>query len=95
MKICPGSNGTVYHGQNSAENDIKEKRPGHSPAGVSIPPENLCSGVTSTTSANKTVFGRTGNFEGYEIIDLLVEQKQTAVFITRKIYRYFVNELCR
>lgn len=40
----------------------------------------------------KTVLGRTGNFEGEEIIALLLEQKQTARFISRKVYRYFVNE---
>jgi len=40
----------------------------------------------------KTVLGKTGNFEGEDIINLLLEQKQTAKFITKKIYRYFVND---
>ncbi|GJM33524.1 MAG: hypothetical protein DHS20C18_25250 [Saprospiraceae bacterium] len=40
---------------------------------------------------SKTFFGKKGNFNGEEIIDILLEQKQTADFITRKIYRYFVN----
>lgn len=40
----------------------------------------------------KTFLGKTGNFDGDDIIDILLEQKQTAVFITRKIYRHFVNE---
>jgi uncharacterized protein (DUF1800 family) len=39
----------------------------------------------------KTFFGKKGNFDGGDIIDLLLEQKQTARFITAKIYRYFVN----
>ncbi len=39
----------------------------------------------------KTFFGKTGNFDGEDIIDILLEQKQTALFLTRKIYRYFVN----
>jgi uncharacterized protein (DUF1800 family) len=40
----------------------------------------------------KTVFGKKGNYNGDEVLQLLLEKKQTAVFITRKIYRFFVNE---
>ena len=41
---------------------------------------------------SKTVLGRTGNFDGEEVLDILLQQKQTAEYITRKIYRFFVNE---
>ena len=40
----------------------------------------------------KTFFGKTGDFNGEEIIALILEKKETAYFITKKIYRYFVNE---
>ncbi|RYY67557.1 MAG: DUF1800 domain-containing protein [Chitinophagaceae bacterium] len=40
----------------------------------------------------KTVLGSTGNLEGEAVLDLLLAQKQTARHITRKIYRFFVNE---
>ena len=40
----------------------------------------------------KIFLGHTGNFDGDDIIDMLLEQKQTARFITQKIYSYFVNE---
>jgi len=40
----------------------------------------------------KTFFGKTGNYSGEDILEILLEQKQTAVFITTKIYRFFVNE---
>jgi len=40
----------------------------------------------------KTVLGKTGNFTGEDIINLLLEQKQTAKFICKKIYKYFVND---
>lgn len=39
----------------------------------------------------KTFFGKTGNFSGDDIIDIILEQKQCAKFICEKIYRYFVN----
>jgi len=38
------------------------------------------------------VLGKTGNFTGDDVLDILLQQKQTAIHITRKIYRYFVNE---
>ena len=40
----------------------------------------------------KTFFGHEGTFDGTDIIDLILEKPQTAHFIARKIYRYFVND---
>ena len=39
----------------------------------------------------KTFFGKTGNFDGNDIIDIILEQEQCARFICDKVYRYFVN----
>ncbi len=41
----------------------------------------------------KAFLGRKGNFDGEDIIRMLLERKETAVFITRKLYRFFVNDL--
>ncbi len=41
---------------------------------------------------SKTVLGKTGNFDGDEVLDILLQQKQTAKFLTQKIYKFFVNE---
>ncbi|TBN02447.1 DUF1800 domain-containing protein [Hyunsoonleella flava] len=41
---------------------------------------------------DKTFFGKTGNFNGEDIIDIILENKQCAKFICGKLYRYFVNE---
>ena len=41
----------------------------------------------------KTFFGKTGNLSGEDILSILLEQKQTAIFITRKIYKFFVNDI--
>ena len=43
-------------------------------------------------NGNKTFLGKTGNFDGDDIIDIILEQKATAKFITQKIYKFFVNE---
>ena len=40
----------------------------------------------------KVFLGKTGNFSGEDILAILLDQKQTAVFVTRKIYRFFVND---
>ena len=40
----------------------------------------------------KTFLVQTGNFTGDDILRIILAQRQTALFITRKIYRYFVNE---
>ncbi|MBW1296850.1 DUF1800 domain-containing protein [Aquimarina litoralis] len=41
---------------------------------------------------SKTILGRTGNFKGEDVIKILLEEKQTAKYITQKIYTYLVNE---
>jgi uncharacterized protein (DUF1800 family) len=43
-------------------------------------------------NGNKTFLGKTGNFDGDDIIDIILEQKATAKFITNKIYKFFVND---
>ena len=43
-------------------------------------------------NGSKTFLGKTGNFDGDDIIDIILEQKVTAKFITSKIYKYFVND---
>ncbi len=40
----------------------------------------------------KTFLGNTGNFIGEDIIKILLEEKQTARYLTEKLYAYFVNE---
>ena len=39
----------------------------------------------------KTVFGKAGNFEGDDVIDMILEKKECAQFLSGKIYKYFVN----
>lgn len=41
----------------------------------------------------KTFLGKTGNFTGSEVLDIILKQKATSRFITAKIYRFFVNEI--
>ncbi|WP_346984663.1 DUF1800 domain-containing protein [Chryseobacterium sp. POE27] len=41
---------------------------------------------------SKTFLGKTGNFTGNDVLEIILEQKATSKFITTKIYKFFVNE---
>ncbi|WP_296437241.1 DUF1800 family protein [Winogradskyella sp.] len=43
-------------------------------------------------NGQKTFFGKTGNLDGDDIIDAILEKKACARFICKKVYSYFVNE---
>lgn len=40
----------------------------------------------------KSFLGATGAFNGYDAIDIILQQPAVPLFITRKLYRYFVRE---
>ena len=40
----------------------------------------------------KTVLGQTGNFDGVDVINIILRQRVTADYIAGKIYRYFVRQ---
>jgi uncharacterized protein (DUF1800 family) len=41
----------------------------------------------------KSFKGKSGNFCGEDVIDMIVAERQTAVFISTKLYRYLVNDI--
>ena len=42
---------------------------------------------------NKTVLGKSGNFDGDQVIDVLLSRPETAQFITRKLWKEFVSSV--
>lgn len=42
-------------------------------------------------NGSKTIFGQQGNYDGNDVIDLILEKKSCALFIARNVYEYFVN----
>ena len=40
----------------------------------------------------KTFFGQTGNYDGDDILKILLKNPKTATFITKKLYRFMVND---
>lgn len=76
---------------NYTEKDIKEAARAFTGWGANVKGEFVFRKFQHD-DGTKTIFGKSGNFSGEEVLDLLLEKKQTAVFITQKVYKYFVNE---
>jgi uncharacterized protein (DUF1800 family) len=76
---------------NYTEKDIKEAARAFTGWGYNLQGEFVFRKNQHDTNS-KTFLGRTGNFNGDDVLNILLEQPQTAVFITRKLYTYFVNE---
>ncbi|MDC0034863.1 DUF1800 domain-containing protein [Chloroflexi bacterium] len=47
---------------------------------------------TDHDDSEKTFLGRTGRFDGADIIDIICEEKATALFICRHLYNFFVED---
>jgi len=76
---------------NYTENDVKEAARAFTGWGFNAKGEFMFRKNQHDTGS-KTFLGKTGNFDGDDILNMLLEDKQTANYISKKIYRYFVNE---
>lgn len=76
---------------NYTENDVKEAARAFTGWGANIKGEFQFRRFQHDFGS-KTVLGKTGNFDGEEVLDILLQQKHTARYISRKMYRFFVNE---
>ncbi|PWT74744.1 MAG: DUF1800 domain-containing protein [Bacteroidetes bacterium] len=74
-----------------SETDVKEAARAFTGWGSDLRGEFTFRGNQHDTG-DKTFLGKTGRFDGDDILDILLDQKQTAYFISGKIYRFFVNE---
>ena len=43
-------------------------------------------------NGEKTIFGKSGNFGGEDVLNMILNNKHTADFIAKKVYRFFVRE---
>jgi uncharacterized protein (DUF1800 family) len=76
---------------NYTETDIKEAAKAFTGWGANVKGEFIFR-KGQHDFGTKTILSKTGNFDGDEVLDILLEQKQTAKYITQKIYRFFVND---
>ncbi len=76
---------------NYSENDIKEAARAFTGWGATVGGQFVFR-KQQHDAGYKTVLGKSGNLQGEDVLQILLEQKQTAVFIVRKVYKFFVNE---
>ncbi len=76
---------------NYTENDVKESARAFTGWGADLQGEFVFR-KNQHDDGQKTVLGKSGYFDGNDVLDILLEQKQTAKFICKKIYHFFVND---
>jgi len=77
---------------NYTENDVKESARAFTGYGFNKTGE-FVNRKFFHDDGQKTVLGKTGNFNGEDIMNMLLDKKETAHFISNKLYRYLVNEI--
>jgi len=75
---------------NYSEDDIKQLARAFT--GWSADGRDFRYNVRDHDAGAKTILGRTGNFDGWEAIDILFEQEALGTFICGKLWRYFASE---
>jgi len=75
---------------NYTEKDIQESARAFT--GWSLDGNKFTKSVALHDDGQKTVFGKTGNFDGEQVVDLILQQEAAARFISRKLYRFFVRD---
>jgi uncharacterized protein (DUF1800 family) len=77
---------------NYTENDVKESARSFTGYGFNKDGE-FVNREFFHDEGEKTFMGKTGNYNGEDIMNTLLERKETAHFITNKLYKYLVNEI--
>ena len=76
---------------NYTENDVKEAARAFTGWGANVKGEFVFRKYVHD-EGEKKILGKSGQFDGDDVLNILLEQKATANYVTKKIYRYFVNE---
>ena len=76
---------------NYSEDDVKEAARSFTGWGADLQGEFVFR-QKQHDNGDKTLLGKTGNFDGDDVLNILLQQKETAHFISKKIYRFLVND---
>ncbi len=76
---------------NYSERDVKEAARAFTGWSLDLDRGEFVSRVPMHDDGVKTVLGRSGNFDGDAVLDILLAQPQTAEFIVAKLWREFVS----
>ena len=78
---------------NYSENDIKEAARAFTGWSIDLDTGEFVSRAQVHDDGEKIVLGRSGNFDGDAVLDILLAQPQTAEFIVTKLWREFVSPI--
>ena len=77
---------------NYSEQDIKEAARAFTGVAINRLTGTVTQNKRQWDEGEKTIFGKTGRFDGDGVIDLLFEQSAASRLIPRKLWEYFVSE---
>lgn len=76
---------------NYTEEDIKNAARAFTGWAI-IPPDEFIVRMNHHDGGEKKVFGKRGSFTGDDVINMILERKETAHYVVIKIYKFFVND---
>lgn len=83
---------TMGEGQGYTEQDIKEAARAFTGWAVNPKTGKFVFNKKQHDTDRKTIFGRSGNFDGDDVIDLVLSRDRPAVFIIEKLWQEFVSQ---
>jgi len=82
---------TLGEGQGYSEEDIRESARAYTGWRIKFDTAKFDFNLWSHDNTNKTVFGRTGNYDGIDVMEIILEQPRVAEFLVEKLWREFVS----
>jgi len=82
---------TLGEGDGYTEDDIKEGA--RTLTGYTVEDDEFALQTRQHDTGTKRIFGRSGNFDGDDFVDLIFTRRSASTFVIEKLYRYFVNDL--
>ncbi len=82
---------TLGEGEGYTEDDIKEGA--RSLTGYTVKDDEFAFQTRQHDNGTKKIFGRSGQFDGDDFVDLIFTCSSASTFIIEKLYRFFVNDL--
>ena len=82
---------TLGEGQGYDEDDIKEGA--RCLTGYTVEDDEFAFRIGNHDTGKKRIFGRSGNFDGDDFVDLIFTRPSASKFIVEKLYKFFINDL--
>ncbi|MDP7009349.1 MAG: DUF1800 domain-containing protein [Phycisphaerales bacterium] len=82
---------TLGEGEGYTEDDIKEGA--RTLTGYTFDDDSFSFNRTQHDTGVKTIFGRRGQFDGDDFVDLIFTRPSVSTYIIWKLYRFFINDL--